>query len=341
MMKRRSVVLVVGLMCLVLAMGASAAQVEEQTFALKADGSVSVDNSAGETVIHAWDKEEVRMITTRKGSGADKIEIIIEAREDYLKIETEYPVFSWFQRPRVNYELWVPEGATLRITASSGNINVEGQRSDVRANASSGNIELADIWGAIDAGTSSGSIRAEDSKGDIIARSSSGGIRILGVEATEGELNDIRVHATSGRIVLKNIEANIDAETSSGNISIDNSQGNISASCSSGGINIVEAQGAVESLRTSSGKIYVELEEVDEDASEMSFQSSSGDISLFLPADIDAEVDIRTTSGRISTDFRIAVEGTLEKNELQGTIGAGGTLIRLRATSGDVSLRSL
>ncbi len=73
----------------------------------------------------------------------------------------------------------------------------------------------------------------------------------------------------------------------------------------------------------------------------MSLQSSSGDISLFLPTDIDAEVDVRTTSGRISTDFRITVEGTSEKNELQGTIGAGGILIRLRATSGDVSLRSL
>lgn len=340
-MKRGSLLLLVGLMCLVLTMAAPAAQVEERTFALTADGSVSLDNSAGETVIHAWDKEEVRMITTRKGSGAETIKIIIDSQDDYLKIETEYPVFSWFQRPRVNYELWVPEGATLRVIASSGNINIEGQRSDIRASASSGDIELADIWGAIDAGTSSGGIHVEDSKGDIIARSSSGRIRILGVEALEGELNNIRVQANSGSIVLKDIEANIDAETSSGAISIDNSQGNISASCRSGSIKILGAQGAVKSIRTSSGRIYVELEEVDADASQMSFQSSSGDISLFLPADIDAEVDIRTTSGRISTDFRITVEGTFEKNELQGTIAAGGILIRLRATSGDVSLRRL
>ncbi len=340
-MKRRSVVLVLGLMCFILVMGASAAQVEEQTFSLTADGSVSVDNSAGESIIHAWDKEEVKMITSRKGSGADKIEIVIDAGEDYLKIETEYPLFSWFQNPRVNYELWVPEGATLRVIASSGDIQIKGQRSDVRANASSGSIELTDIWGAIDAGTSSGSILVEDSKGDIIAHTSSGNIRILGVEATEGELNDVRLGASSGSITLKDIEANIDAETSSGGISIDNSQGTINASCSSGSIRIVEAQGAVESLKTSSGRIYVELEKVDEDASQMSLQSSSGDISLFLPADIDAEVDIRTTSGQISTNFRISVEGTMEKNDLQGTIGDGGILIRLRATSGDVSLRTI
>jgi len=341
MMKRSSVLLVVGLVCLALAMGASAAQAEEQTFGLRADGLISLDNSAGETVIHAWDKEEVRMITTRKGSGAEDIDIIIDAGEDYLKIETEYPVFSWFRRPRVNYELWVPEGVTLRIVASSGNINIEGQRSDVRANASSGDIELEDIWGAIDASTSSGSIRVEDSKGDIIARSSSGNIRILGVEVVEGELNYVRVSASSGSIVLKNIVAHVDAETSSGGISIDSYQGNISASCSSGSIRIVEARGAVESLRTSSGNIYVELEEVEEATSQMSLQSTSGDISLFLPAGIGAEVDIRTTSGRVSTDFRISVEGTIEKNKLQGTIGTGEILIRLRATSGDVSLRSL
>ena len=339
-MKRGLEVLVIGLMCLVLAMGVSAAQAEEQTFGLRADGLVSVDNSAGETVIHAWDKKEVRMVTTRKGSGAEDIDVIIDAGEDYLKIETEYPIFSWFRQPRVNYELWVPEGVSLRIVASSGNINIEGQRSDIRVNASSGNIELSDIWGAIDAGTSSGDIRVEDSKGDIIARSSSGGIRILGVGAVEGEQNYVRVNASSGNIVLKNTVAHIDAETSSGGINIDNSQGNISASCSSGGIRIVEARGAVESIKSSSGNIYVELEEVDQDTSQMSFQSTSGDISLFLPAEIGAEVDVRTTSGRISTDFQIAVEGS-EKNELQGTISSGVILIRVRATSGDVSLRSL
>ncbi len=341
MMKRGLVVLVVGLMCLVLAMGASAAQAEEQTFDLRMDGLISVDNSAGETVIHAWNKEKVRMITIRKGSGAEDIEVTIDAGEDYLKIETEYPIFSWFRQPRVNYELWVPEGASLRIVASSGNINIEGQRSDIRASASSGNIELADIWGAIDAGVSSGNIRVENSKGDIIARSSSGDIRILGVEAVEGEQNYVRVNATSGSIMLKNTVAHIDAETSSGGININNSQGNISASCSSGGIKIVEARGAVASIKSSSGNIYVELEEVDEDNSQMSFQSTSGDISLFLPAEIGAEVDVRTTSGRISTDFRISVEGTQERNELRGTIGSGEILIRIRATSGDVSLRSL
>ena len=340
MVKRSSVVLGLGLACLLLGVTASLAQVEEQTFPLKADGSVSVENSAGNTTIHAWEEEEVRMIATRKGWGADKIEIIIDAKEDHLKIETEYPRFSWFQRARVNYELWVPEGATLRAESTSGDLYIEGQRSDVRAQSTSGDIELTDIWGEIDVSATSGNIRSEDSKGDISARTSSGNIRILGVEEAERP-HDIRVRASSGDVVLKDIEGDIDVETSSGEIDTENSQGIISARASSGDIKILEARGGVQAVRTSSGDIWVELEEIYEAVSEMSFQSSSGDISLFVPSDVGADVDIRTTSGRITTDVAITVEGTMGRNELRGTIGDGGIFIKLRATSGDVALRKI
>jgi len=33
-----------------------------------------VEDSAENTIIHAWQEEQVRMIATRKGPGADKIE---------------------------------------------------------------------------------------------------------------------------------------------------------------------------------------------------------------------------------------------------------------------------
>lgn len=281
MVKRSSVVLVVGLLYLAVAVTASAAQVEERTFPLKADGSVSVENSAGNTIIHAWAEEQVKMIATRKGSGADKIEIVIDAQEDRLKIETEYPRFSWFQRARVNYELWVPQGATVRAVSTSGDLYIEEQHNDVRAQTTSGDVELIGIWGEIDVGATSGSIRTENSKGTITARASSGDIKIL------------------------------------------------------------ELRGGVRTIRTSSGDIWVELEEIDKAISEMSFQSTSGGISLSVPSDIGADVDIRTTSGRISTDLAITVEGTMGRNELQGTIGGGGIFIKLKATSGDVSLRKV
>jgi len=331
------VIVLVGLVCIALGATASFADVEEQVFSLKADGLVSVENSAGNTTVRAWEKEGVRMVATRKGWGSDRIEIIIDASEDHLKIETEYPRFGWFQRGRVHYELWVPEGATVKAQSTSGDLLIKGQRSDVRAQASSGDIELKDIWGEIDASASSGSIRTEDSKGDLSARTSSGSIRIRRVEEFDRP-NDIRVHASSGNVTLKDIVGDIDAETSSGEIDAENVEGIITARASSGNIKILEAQGGVQTVRTSSGDIRVELEEISEEISEMSFQSTSGDIDLSIPSDIAADIDIGTTSGRISTDFAVTVEGTMEKNEFRGTIGEGGIFIRLRATSGDVTL---
>ncbi len=175
---------------------------------------------------------------------------------------------------------------------------------------------------------SSGSIRTEDSKGDLSARTSSGTIRIRGVEESERP-NDIRVHTSSGNVTLKDIMGDIDAE---------NVEGIIAARTSSGSIKILEARGGVKTLRTSSGEIWVELEEIYEGILEMSFQSTSGDINLSIPSDIGVDIDIGTTSGRIATDFAVTVEGTMERNEFRGTIGEGGIFIKMRATSGDVTL---
>lgn|GEM_PF-5851701 len=95
------------------------------------------------------------------------------------------------------------------------------------------------------------------------------------------------------------------AETSSGKIDAENLEGIITARASSGSIKILEARGGVKTLRTSSGEIWVELEEIYEGILEMSFQSTSGDINLSIPSDIGADIDIGTTSGRITTDFAV------------------------------------
>ena len=59
---------------------------------------------------------------------------------------------------------------------------------------------------------------------------------------------------------------------------------------------------------------------------------------ILLPKDISADIDVRTTSGRIRSEFKIAVEGDIEKRSLRGTIGNGGIKITLKTISGDISL---
>lgn len=279
MVRKGYILLAMGLLCLAMTGTALAEQVEEKSFPLTQDGFVSVKNVAGMIEIHGWDQGQVKMMATRKGPEADKITIEIDAQEDCLKIDTHWPTFIW--RSWVNYELWVPSGATIRAESVSGDIRIKGQHNYVRAHTTSGDIELIGIWGEIDVDTTSGDIYTERSKEDIIVHSVSGDVKIL------------------------------------------------------------EARGAVQIIRTTSGRIWVELEEIDDAVSEMSFKSVSGTINLFLPPDTAANIHMSTTSGEISSDFPITIEETVSKLELRGTIAGGGTLIKLKTTSGDISLRKL
>jgi len=130
--------------------------------------------------------------------------------------------------------------------------------------------------------------------------------------------------------------------TISGDINIQSSEGNIMAKSVSGDIKIIETKGVVSSIDTTSGDIWVELEEIDSTSSGMNFSSISGDIDLFLPESIEADIDTQTVSGKINTDFKIVVQETLGKRgKVQGTIGGGGVRIKFKTISGDISLKLL
>ncbi len=72
------------------------------------------------------------------------------------------------------------------------------------------------------------------------------------------------------------------------------------------------------------------------DSTAIVLTSVSGDVTLLLPENISAEIDANTTSGRISWEFKITIEGEIEKGRLRGTIGEGDIRITLKTTSGDI-----
>ena len=314
MMKKTHVLVVSILFSIALTSAALAARlekIEERSFPLTKQGSLSVKNVAGEILIHAWDEEKVKMVATKWARAAseeraqellDAIEIEITSKEDQLDIATEFP---WWKRlsptssVRVDYELWIPLAAKIRAQSVSGSIQVQERDNTVWVKTVSGAIGLGNIVGDVEAKTVSGEIKIEEAQGDMT------------------------LDTTSGRISLEGIEGIIEAHTVSGRVKILNSRG------------------AARSIRTTSGDIWVELEEIKETASGMLLSSTSGDITLFLPKDAAVNIEAETTSGRISSEFRILIEGEIGKGKIRGTIGEGGIKIRLKTTSGDISLRSL
>ena len=179
-------------------------KVVEESFILENNGSFSLANVAGNINVNSWDKEEVKMIATKSISswGTDdpeellnKIEIEITSHQKNLKIHTRYPVLSWVKNARVDYQLWIPEAASVQLESVSGTIQMGNHLNRVYAKTVSGNIKLNNIKGNTEVKTVSGKVNARQIKGDIKASSVSGNLIF---RDCEGMFSDL--HSTSGDI---------------------------------------------------------------------------------------------------------------------------------------------
>jgi DUF4097 and DUF4098 domain-containing protein YvlB len=89
-----------------------------------------------------------------------------------------------------------------------------------------------------------------------------------------------------------------------------------------------------------SGDVHVEIARL-EGAEDMKFSTVSGDVTLSLPASLDADVDMSSFSGSIKTDFPVEVRSEKfgSRNWARGKLGDGSRRLRISTVSGDVNMR--
>jgi len=91
---------------------------------------------------------------------------------------------------------------------------------------------------------------------------------------------------------------------------------------------------------TVSGEIELEIGTLDWD--ELDFNTVNGDITLYLPAGLDADVRFNSLSGDFDTDFEMSEQRRRSRwigSRIRGTIGDGGRELSFNTVSGDVNLR--
>lgn len=186
---------------------------------------------------------------------------------------------------------------------------------------------------------------------------------LIQIKTSSGDTNsdiglfadEIKVSASSGDINLNNIDADeFKAGTSSGDISIKKftgGTGSVSAtsgeieanefaseyaqfSSSSGSISIKKLDCDYFDAQNTSGGISVEL--IKAPIAESSVQTSSGDIDIYLPMREKFSTDVACTSGTFRDKFnnnRFTPRGGYQMN-----YNGGGAVIKLRSTSGDITL---
>jgi DUF4097 and DUF4098 domain-containing protein YvlB len=144
----------------------------------------------------------------------------------------------------------------------------------------------------------------------------------------------------SGNVSVTGVSGKVRAQTASGNVEVSDVSGEVSASSASGNVRVGEVRGTV-NASTASGDVNVEIAQL-EGTNAMRFSSASGNVSVRLPASLDADVHMSTASGSIETNFPIEIKKARYGSSAQarGLLGSGARTLRISSASGDVSLMS-
>jgi hypothetical protein len=299
----------------------------------------------------------------------------------YVKGDTAWIVGDWQGgRPRRfsgEFKIEVPrEMGWVKVETDGGSVDASGVSGRVEAQSGGGSIHVDDIGGgvnaetgggSIDVGTTSGdiglhtgggSIVVHRSNGKIVAETGGGSIEILaGAQGAEVETGggSINVRQCNGRIKASTGGGNIDLgdiggpaeiNTGGGSIRVNSAKGPVRAETGGGGIELYGVPSA--RAETGAGGITVKLVNAGGDRTDSILETSAGDITVYLAADVAVNVRASVDLGNghhITSDFpdiHIRSEGDQwgpKTLSAEGKLNGGGPLLKVRTTTGDISFR--
>ena len=143
-----------------------------QTYALAADGRVSLSNINGAAHIVGWDRNEVKVDAVKyahRQERLDEAKIIVDASSSRVSIRTKYPEHenNWNWRDddnpaSVEYTISVPRGARLdKIELINGGLDIKGVTGEVEATCINGSLDASELGGRVELSTINGSLKAQ------------------------------------------------------------------------------------------------------------------------------------------------------------------------------------
>jgi DUF4097 and DUF4098 domain-containing protein YvlB len=215
-----------------------------------------------------------------------------------------------FHNVSISYDLVVPADTRLHSHTGSGNQIIDGLHGPVEAESGSGGLTINSIGDTVRADTGSGDIHIQRVKGNVRAKAGSGSIR------AEDVAGGFEGHTGSGHITLdQSAPGAVRAETGSGGLDLRGVNGSLDASAGSG---TIDADGNP----TGSWTVH----------------TGSGSVRLKLASSAAFDLDAHTSSGSISVNQPVTVQGTLGRKEIRGKVRGGGVPIEVKTGSGNIEI---
>ena len=137
-----------------------------------------------------------------------------------------------------------------------------------------------------------------------------------------------------GSIRADDIGGGFEGNTGSGHINLTQSApGAVRAETGSGGMELHGVRGSLEA-RAGSGGISAE----GQPTGGWMVHSGSGGIKLHFPTDAAFDLNARTSSGSISLDHPVTVQGQIGRKEIRGKVRGGGVPVEVETGSGNIQI---
>jgi Putative adhesin len=157
----------------------------------------------------------------------------------------------------------------------------------------------------------------------------------------EGDVINVRPPLSGGTVILTvPVNTSLQLKSVRGPIRVDGVHGEVDATATNGSLELTNVAGTIVA-DTTNGSITASMDQVDQ-SKPISFSSVNGSVNVTLPADLKANVKMRTLNGGVWSAFEIKMNGGLTLQHggtMTGTINGGGVEANFTTLNGRIEIR--
>jgi DUF4097 and DUF4098 domain-containing protein YvlB len=207
----------------------------------------------------------------------------------------------------------VPSGRAVSVYLAVGPLSATGVTGDLRLDGSSGEVTTERTAGNLVLDVGSGEVSVRGHQGDGLIDTGSGPVNVTGLRG-----NRLVVDTGSGEVSLADVVVD--------ELNVDTGSGSVEGTG-------VEARAIM--IDTGSGEVDLTLARAPET---LTADTGSGSVTVGVPDDLNATIELATSSGEITVDFALQIR-QWERDEVRGTIGTGAGHIQIDTGSGNIAIR--
>jgi DUF4097 and DUF4098 domain-containing protein YvlB len=171
----------------------------------------------------------------------------------------------------------------------------------------------------------------------------------------------LQARTSDGNVDLSGLQGDLSLTTGDGNVTLDHVSGNLRIQSGDGRVKITDANGAIDAhtsdgnlsvdglfhalaLHTSDGTLDVALRDGTKLDGASSIQSSDGSVTVRVPQNFAADLNVRTSDGRVDCALPITTDHYQsggEGHSLRGKLNGGGSPLTIHTSDGNVKIEYL